>query len=105
MMQIDEGLQSLIDRLAKEIDKMEVIYNDVKLKLEVLNGEDNIWKGVAQAELYDYLVKLEKEFPVTIENYRKYKDFLQITLDNYKRGEETHETAVEEAADNLDVNE
>ena len=85
MMQIDEGLQSLIDRLAKEIDKMEAIYNDIKLKLEVLNGDDNIWKGVAQTKLYEYLVELEKDFPVTIENYRKYKDFLQITLDNYKK--------------------
>ena len=105
MMQIDEGLQNLIDKLDKEITKIEEIYKDIEKKLEVLNGQDNIWKGTAQTKLYDYLVVLEKEFPLTIENYRKYKDFLQITLDNYKKGEETHEVAVDEAADNLDVNE
>ena len=105
MIEIDEGLQALIDKLSKEIDKLEKIYDDVEVKLEVLNGEDNIWKSTAQVKLYDYLVELEKEFPATIENYRKYKDFLQITLDNYKKGEQTHETAVEDAANNLDVNE
>ena len=105
MMQIDEGLQILIDKLNGEINKLEEIYKDIKLKLEVLNGQDNIWKGTAQVKLYEYLIELEKEFTTTIENYRKYKDYLQITLDNYKRGEETLENAVEEARDNLDVNE
>jgi DNA repair ATPase RecN len=105
MMHIDENLQGLIDKLDDKINKLEEIYTDITKKLEVLNGEDNIWKGTAQAKLYEYLVEMEKEFPVTISDYRKYKDFLQTTLDNYKKGEETHEKAVEDSSDNLDVNE
>ena len=88
MMQIDDvGLQEQIDKLDENINNIEEIYNEVKKKLEVLNGEDKIWKGVAQAKLYEYLIELEKEFPKTITDYRRYKEFLQITLDNYKKGE------------------
>ena len=101
----DTTLEEKIDEFSKKIDELDEHYKEIKNRLESLNG-NGVWKSDNQVELYSYLnTSVTPTFSEKIENWKKFKEFLEITLKNYMDFDKTYDDTIDENKAEFDVNE
>ncbi len=100
-----EGAASIYAKLQSEAEKIQELFDEVEFMGDAFNGEDDTWKGVAQAKFYSNFKTITKKFPEIKESIEKNNEFLKMTIDNYNKGEQVVNQSVNNNKENLSINE
>ena len=98
-----ESFETVISNLNKSLNTIKdaLGYEDESSK----RFEDKeIWDGKAGASISAKIKEYKECFPPMVESLETYIKFLRETLENYRRAEETINKAVENNAEELNVN-
>ena len=98
-----DKFESIISDLEKTIPVIEDTFIGENSNFDTKDGTDS-WSGKTQeviSEKYELLKENYDPIILTLKNYIK---FLKITVENYKKFENTVSDTIEKNEDNLDVN-
>lgn len=99
-----EAIDMLNLELEQKTKELEDLYNDMNLKLKVLDGTNNTWKGKAQEAFYEHYTRVSAHFPDIIDQLNSYVLFLAETTDTYNTRDEDINTDIDNNEDKIDVN-
>lgn len=99
-----EAIDALNLELEQKTKELEDLYKDMNLKLKVLDGTTNTWKGKAQEAFYEHYTRVSAHFPDIIDQLNAYVLFLAETTDTYNNRDQEINTDVDNNEDKIDVN-
>lgn len=98
-----EALNEVISSLESKLATMTEIYDSLNNKLELLNGESDVWKGPSQEETYEYYKEISSRFPDTLKRLDDFIEFLKGTVQNYQNEDDSIIKDLEINENNLSV--
>lgn len=97
-------LEATINNLDNKTKELEKCYKELNDKLKLLDGTSDIWNSDSQRAIYDYYLKVSKEFPDIVLKFQDYSKFLNKTLENYVSFEKSVDSDVVENGEDLNIN-
>ena len=70
----------------------------------ILDGSNNIWKGVAQKAFYDHYTRVSAHFPDIIDQLNAYSLFLAESIETYNSRENDIDRDIDDNENKLDIN-
>lgn len=99
-----EALNEVISSLETKLANMTEIYDSLNTKLELLNGESDVWKGPSQEETYEYYKEISSRFPDTLKKLDNFITYLKKTVQDYKNEDDSIIKDLEINENNLSIN-